>query len=119
MAASQAHSQSQSQYVSVKEKTQQCIFCKEWKQAGIIDSHQRNCPYNNKENEEMKQVNSNGSTIEVASISSKKNSLLQILNSAQNEQVNKAKRLLAFKKQLKEQIERQVDPIDYPEIEDP
>lgn len=65
----------------------------------------------------MKQVNSNASTIEVAS--SKKNSLLQTLNSAQNKQVNKAKRLLAFKKQLKEQIERQVDPIDYPEIEDP
>lgn len=40
------------------EKAQQCPFCKEWKQASKIDSHQKMCAYRD-ENEEMKEEQKN------------------------------------------------------------
>jgi hypothetical protein len=80
-------------------KTQQCVYCKEWKSSASIDLHQRSCTF--KESEE-------------AVLSTRKNSLLQTL------QVNeKAKRLRAFKQLLKDHQDNNIDPIDQPDIEDP
>lgn len=41
------------------------------------------------------------------------------LNTVQLDINAKAKRLRAFKQQMKEQLERQIDPVDVADIEDP
>lgn len=71
-----------------KEKTQQCIYCKEWRPPHLFDAHYNNCRIkhmsgatsNSKElNEEMKTIDS------ANNISSKKaSSLLSTINSTTN-----------------------------------
>lgn len=71
------------------------MHCKEWKQASLIDSHQKSCPYKEE----------------------KPSSLLATLNFASTDA--KAKRLKAFKQQVKEFQERNIDPVDAADVTDP
>ena len=81
-------------------KASQCIYCKEWKLASLIDSHQKSCSMNNKEDENVDHPMSSSNAI-----STRKNSLLKTLNVKELKQ----KRLKAFKQEMKQHYETSVD----------
>lgn len=87
------------------------MYCKEWKQASLIESHQKSCTYNNKENEDMRTIGSHQASSEFQQVatSSKKNSLLQTINTTSLDVNAKQKRLRQFKLQMQEKLEKQTD----------